>query len=176
MLGAVIFLGVAAGVDNLQVCSSLGLLPLQRARKHQLALAFSACETLAPLLGLVAGHLLVTAFGPMAAKAGPVAVLLCGIGVIVFALRDRDVAGLANSRGLLGGLPVSLSLDNLLTGVGLGSMQSPVLLSALVIGTISAAMSCIGLYFGSWLRRFVPDRSEVLAGLFLCIIGARMLW
>jgi putative Mn2+ efflux pump MntP len=175
MLGAVFLLGILAGLDNLQVCSSLGLLPMGRARKQLFALAFSACETLAPLCGLLAGRLLLVTFGHATALAGPVAVLLCGLAVIVLALRKQDVSEVAASRGVLFGLPLSLSLDNLLAGIGLGSMHLPVLLSALIIGLTSASMSCIGLYFGAWLRRFIPGRVEFAAGALLCVLGVRML-
>lgn len=175
MLGAVFLLGVVAGLDNLQVCSSLGLLPIGRARKQLFALAFSACETLAPLAGLAIGNLLLVTLGRVAAVAGPVAVLLCGVAVIVLALRERDVSEVVESRSVICGLPLSLSLDNLLAGVGLGAMHLPVLLSAVIMGLISAAMSCIGLYFGSWLRRFIPGRVEFVAGALLCALGVRML-
>lgn len=175
MLGAVLLLGVVAGLDNLQVCSSLGLLPIGRARKQLLALAFSACETLAPLAGLAIGRLLLVTVYRAAAVVGPVAVLLCGLAVIVLALRKQDVSEVADSRGVLCGLPLSLSLDNLLAGVGLGSMHLPVLLSALIMGLTSAAMSCLGLYFGTWLRRFIPGRVEFAAGALLCAFGVRML-
>ncbi len=175
MLGAVFLLGMVAGIDNLQVCASIGLLPMGRARKHVLALAFSACEALAPLVGLIGGRLLLKTMGRAAAVAGPVAVLLCGLAVIVIALHDHDVSEVVDSRGMLYGLPLSLSLDNLLAGIGLGAMRLPILLSVLIIGFCSAAMSCIGLYFGAWLRRFIPGRAEVLAGALLCALGLRML-
>jgi putative Mn2+ efflux pump MntP len=175
MLGAIIFLGILAGLDNFQVCSSLGLLPVRRAQKHLLALAFSACETAAPLAGLAAGNLLHSALGSAAAKIGPVVLLVCGVAVFVLALRQEDVTELVNSRHMLFGLPLSLSLDNLLAGVGLGSIHYPVLLSALVIGLVSAAMSCTGLYLGNWLRRFVPKRTEVVVGAYLCVLAVRMM-
>lgn len=175
MLSAVLLLGVVAGLDNLQVCSSLGLLPMGRAHKQFLALAFSACETLAPLAGLAIGRLLLVTAGRAAAVVGPVAVLLCGLAVIVLALRKEDVSEVAASPAVLCGLPLSLSLDNLLAGVGLGSMPLPVLLSALIMGFTSAAMSCLGLYFGAWLRRFIPGRAEFAAGALLCAAGVRML-
>jgi manganese efflux pump family protein len=175
MLGAVLLIGVVAGLDNLQVCSSLGLLPMARARKQLLALVFSACETLAPVAGLAAGRLLLISLGRAAVVVGPIAVLLCGLAVIVLALRKQDVCEVVASRGVLCGLPLSLSLDNLLAGVGLGSMHLPVVFSALTIGLTSAAMSCIGLYFGGWLRRFIPGRVEFAAGALLCALGVRML-
>jgi putative Mn2+ efflux pump MntP len=83
---------------------------------------------------------------------------------------------LVNSRHMLFGLPLSLSLDNLLAGVGLGSIHYPVLLSALVMGLVSAAMSCAGLYLGNWLRRFVPKRTEVVVGAYLCVLAVRMMF
>jgi putative Mn2+ efflux pump MntP len=176
MLGAVLFLGVLAGLDNFQVCSSLGLLPVRRRQKHLLALAFAACETAAPLAGLAAGNLLHSVLGSAAAKTGPIVLLVCGIAVFVLALRQEDVAELVNGRSMLFGLPLSLSLDNLLVGVGLGSIHYPVLLSALVIGLVSAAMSCTGLYLGNWLRRFVPKRADVVVGAYLCVLAVRMIF
>jgi putative Mn2+ efflux pump MntP len=176
MLGAILFLGVLAGLDNFQVCSSLGLLPVRRGQKHRLALAFAACETAAPLAGLVAGNLLHSVLGSAAAKTGPIVLLVCGTAVFVMALRQEDVTELVNGRPMLFGLPLSLSLDNLLAGVGLGSIHYPVLISALVIGLVSAAMSCTGLYLGNWLRRFVPKRADVVVGAYLCVLAVRMIF
>jgi manganese efflux pump family protein len=176
VLGAIFLFGVLAGLDNLQVCSSIGLLPIRRARKHLYALAFSACETLSPLAGLAIGAELLRLTNGAVAKAGPVMLLACGAAVVVLALRDDDVSAFVNGRGLLFGLPLSLSFDNLLAGVGLGAIHFPIVTSALVIGLVSAAMSCIGLYFGAAVRRFVPKRAEVIVGAYLCLLGVRMLF
>jgi putative Mn2+ efflux pump MntP len=176
VLGAVLFLGIISGVDNFQVCSSIGLLPVYRARRWLLALAFGACETLAPLAGLSAGKLLHFALGSAAARFGPVVLLFCGMTVFLLAVCRKDVTELANGQAVLFGLPLSLSLDNLLAGCGLGSIHYPVLLSALLIGLASAAMSCMGLYLGCWLRRFLPQRAEIAAGVYLCVLAVRMLF
>jgi len=177
MLGAILVFGVLAGLDNLQVCSSIGMLPIRRARKHLYALAFSACETLSPLVGLAIGQALLRLSNGAVAKAGPAVLLACGVAVVVLALRsDDDVSGFVNGRGLLVGLPLSLSFDNLLAGVGLGAIHFPIVTSALVIGLVSAAMSCAGLYLGAWVRRFVPKRIEVVVGAYLCVLAVRMLF
>jgi putative Mn2+ efflux pump MntP len=75
---------------------------------------------------------------------------------------------------MLFGLPLSLSLDNVLLGAGVSAAPGPALLSALGIGAISAAMSCIGLYCGGWLRQAVPERIELVAGAYLCMLAVRM--
>ena len=256
MLGAVLLFGVLAGVDNLQVCSSIGLLPLDR-RRHLLAVGFSLCEMAAPLLGLAMGHLLLGSLGGAAAKAGPVLMMLCGTGLLacrvlppslwlrlyafmgqVANLRrvgtppvdlcvsppsagwqparrmpscptlhqngdpnrraltpGRPTRGSAADQGvrptgqagltLLFGLPLSLSLDNLLGGAGISALGYPMVPAALLIGLVSAAMSCAGLYLGGWARGLVQwrgVRSSVLArclepavGAYLCLLAVRLL-
>jgi putative Mn2+ efflux pump MntP len=173
MTAPVLLLGVLAGLDNLQVCSSVGMLPLRRERRHLLAAAFSFCEIIAPLVGLVLGQFILSMLRPLSGKAGPIMILVCGGVVLLRALRQRDVNG-EESR-LLFGLPFSLSLDNLTVGAGISAVASPDLSPALLIGAISAAMSCAGIYFGAWLRRLVPDRMELVAGSYLCLLAVRML-
>jgi putative Mn2+ efflux pump MntP len=175
-MGTILLLGVLAGVDNLQVCSMIGLLPIRRARKHLLGMMFAGCEIISPVIGLALGKLVHSALGSAAAMAGPVVLLLCGVTIFVLALREKDVTELVNERAVLFGLPFSLSLDNLLAGVGLGVVHYPVLLSAVVIGLISATMSCIGLYLGGWLRRFVPKRTEIVVGAYLCALALRLIF
>lgn len=173
MLGTVILFGILAGVDNLQVCSAIGLLSIPRARRRLLAAAFAACETTAPIAGLALGHLMLS-WVRAGSKIGPFTTLACGIGVLFFAFRD-EAPVLLNGRKLIFGMPVALSFDNLLAGAGLSSLHYPVAISALTIGCVSAVMSCIGLYLGAWIRRLIPSWLEFAAGVYLCFLGGRAL-
>jgi putative Mn2+ efflux pump MntP len=226
MLGAVLLFGVLAGIDNLQVCSSIGFLPIDRRQRHLLALAFSLCETAAPLVGLALGHLLLGWIGDAAAKAGPLLMLLCGAAVLMGAFQRDKVAGgagrlacleqpgrpepaerrldsrnrlshnechlsgpdtigtsrlaMASGHGMLFGLPLSLSLDNLLGGAGISALGYPMVPAALLIGLVSAAMSCAGLYLGGWLRRLFRERFvgwclDPAVGAYLCLLAVRLL-
>jgi putative Mn2+ efflux pump MntP len=87
---------------------------------------------------------------------------------------------MAGGRGMLFGLPLSLSLDNLLGGAGISALGYPVVPAALLIGLVSAAMSCAGLYLGGWLRRLLQWRFaawclEPAVGAYLCLLAVRML-
>jgi putative Mn2+ efflux pump MntP len=176
MLEILIF-GLLAGLDNLQVCSSLGLLPVRRGRLHLLAAAFAAGEILGALLGLLFGRGLIALLGETASSLAPFAMLGCGCAVMYLAFRrDReDLEQLVNHRALVLGLPLSLSLDNVIAGAGISFSTYPLMTSALVIGVISASMSCMGLYLGSWIRRFLPERIELVVGVYLCFLAARMM-
>ena len=59
------------------------------------------------------------------------------------------------------GLPLTLSLDNLIAGIGLGALGTPILLSAFIIGLISGLLSLLGLCLGSFVvRRYRPGQSS----------------
>ena len=170
MIGTVLLFGILAGLDNLQVCASLGLLPIRR--RHSLAFAFSVCELIAPLVGLALGRQLLSMLPAATAKAGPVMLLVCGTVFLYRAFRryrsKNEVA-----PPFLAWLPPTLGLDNLLAGAAINGLPSPVL-SALVIGSVSAAMSCAGLYLGSSLRRVLPNQFQLVAAGCLCALAARM--
>ncbi|MFZ6657659.1 manganese efflux pump MntP family protein [Undibacterium sp. TJN19] len=175
---AVILFGVAAGLDNLQVGSSLGLLPMQKSRLHLLAIGFAICEIGGALLGWMFGHVLIEFIGPVAPGVAPVIMLVCGLVVLMLAYRHdaENLPKFVNHKVLLLGLPVALSLDNVIAGAGISFSGLPVMTSALLIGVISAGMSCCGLYFAHWMRQFLPKRIEMLAGIYLCFLAVRMMY
>ena len=168
---ALLVLGLVVGLDNLQVAAALGTAPLRPARRWLLAAAFGVCEGLTPLLGLAWGHLLRRSFEPWLETLTPLVLLVCGAAILIAAFRGDDAGEVSNSRWLLFGLPLSLSFDNLFAGVALGTLGFPVVVSALIVGAISAGMCLLGLYLGQGLRRLVrrlvPERVEVLSGLLL---------
>lgn len=177
----VVLFGLAAGLDNLQVCSSVGLLPVERQRLHWLAFGFCASEIGGALLGLLLGRSFITLIGPLASNLAPIVMLGCGAAVLWLAWRrgEQDLSRLVNHKALLFGLPLSLSLDNVIAGAGISFSSFPLLASALIIGTISASMACFGLYAGRWIRRwigrFLPERIEMVVGMYLCVLAVRML-
>ena len=175
MLGTVLLLGILAGVDNLHACSAIGFLPIRRARKHLLAVAFTSCETISPLAGLALGHFVLRWASGAAANIGPLLMLACGIAVLLCGLRREDLSSLVNGPKIVVSLPLALSFDNFVAGAGISSLHYPAANSALLIGLVSAAMSCIGLYLGAWIKRFVPGQVECAAGAYLCLLAGRAL-
>jgi len=161
--------GVLAGLDNLHVSAALGVSRPRRGRLVALAAAFAACEALMPLAGLAVGGALRQAL-PALQAAGPVVLLACGTAILLHALREGDAREVVEGRWILG-LPITLSLDNLFAGVGLGSAGYPVAASALVVGVISGGMCLAGLFAGAWLRRWVPGRTEAWSGAFLVLLA-----
>jgi putative Mn2+ efflux pump MntP len=175
MILLALFAGVLAGLDNLQVCASLGLLPLSGRIRARLALAFSACEITAPMAGILIGQVALSMVGPSARIAGPAISVVCGAAVL-FSACGRGAAFEADARPLFG-LPFSLCLDNLALGFGISPLAHPLWVSPLIIGLMSAAMSCVGLYAAALLRPRLPslvraNMGFVVGGL-LCALGVK---
>lgn len=172
----IILLGVLAGLDNLQVAAAISMTPLSRTRRVLFAIAFCACEVLTPLVGLVLIGALRVRFGDWLDRLAPVIVLVCGAAIIYLALKDDDqLEKIVNNRWTLVALPISLSFDNLLIGVSLGTLGYPLPLAALTIGSISACMCLFGMAGGLRVRRWIPEYAEVVSGLYLIGI-ATMMW
>lgn len=189
-MAALLSLALLVGLDNLQVAAAVGLLPMPPGRRLRLALAFGLCEGLMPLAGLALGHGLLRALGPWPEAVEVGVLVACGAVILGLALRapgleEAGAAGRAERAQpapgwLLFGLPVSLSFDNLLAGVALGTMGYPLLVSALVVGAVSTALCLLGLFAAGRVRplfeRWLPGEVGVWSGLFLVGAGLVRWW
>lgn len=174
-MGQLFFLGVLAGIDNLQVAAAISIAPLTRARRMLLLAAFATCEIASPLIGVFFAHGLRVRFGISFDGIAPFVIVACGLAIVWLALREDDDAGsLLNSRWTLIGLPLSLSFDNLLIGVSAATLGHPPAQAALIIGTTSAALCVTGILAGARIARLIPARAELVSGCALIIIAASM--
>jgi manganese efflux pump family protein len=93
-----------------------------------------------------------------------------GLYLLVRALRTAAPEELDHPWALFG-IPLSLSLDNIVAGTSLGLLGFPAVLSAAIFAVITALMSYVGLYLGRAARRLIPIRSDLLSGIALVIMA-----
>ena len=171
----IVMLGVLAGADNVQVAAAVSMAPLTRARRIGFAVAFAVCEMATPLIGLFVMRSVQARYGAMVDGVAPLILIACGIGIVVLALKDRDeLERIINRRWTVAALPLTLSVDNLLIGVSLGTFGYSVALAAVTIGTISAVMCLCGIVGGARIRRWIPEHANVVSGVYLIVIAAVM--
>jgi putative Mn2+ efflux pump MntP len=173
-LAAILLFGVMAGLDNFQAACALGMLPISRARKLLLGTSFGLCESGSSLVGLLVGQFLRDHFFP-GRLAGAVALLISGAAILYLACTDHDLEGAANDGWMIFGLPLFLSLDNLVGGAGLGASGFPPVLSAALIGAVCSVLSFAGLLLGGRGRLLVPRRASAIAGAWLVLIAVMSL-
>ncbi len=166
MIWEVIGLGFVLSLDNFRVAVALGTVPFGLRRAVQVALTFGLWDLIMPLVGLVLGRQVGSAIGPFADLAGPVMLGGYGLYLLIGALRKPEPDELDHPWALFG-IPLSLSLDNLVAGASLGLLGLSPWLSSVLFGTITAVMSLVGLRLGRFVARLVRIRSDLVSGIAL---------
>lgn len=166
---ALLLVAAAVGVSNLVAAVGLGMSGVDARTRWRVGLVFGAFEAGMPVVGLLIGQHVATQIGQASRWIG--GALLVGMGLVslIGPIRVRRASSggkarnttlppgeLGLARLLLSGL--ALSLDNLVIGFALGTYQTGILLSALVIGSVSVAMSLGGLEVGARVGQWTRQR------------------
>jgi manganese efflux pump family protein len=160
MLLSLIGLGFVLSLDNFRTAIILG--PLRFSWRHALKIAvvFGFFDGVAPLAGILLGHDVSQKIGGgIADGVGATALGLYGLYLIVRAMQTASQEELeAERRWSIFGLPVPLSLDNVIAGTGLGMMGMSPLVPATLFGVITTLMTLVGLQLGLVVSRIIPVR------------------
>ncbi len=173
---------VAVGLSMDAVAVSLAASASQRARgaraTFRLSFHFGLFQFLMPVVGWFIGASVARyitsvdhwiAFG-----------LLTFVGVrMIRASADGTDAKAAGdpSRGVsLVLLSLATSIDALAIGLTLAMLGTGIWYASLVIGIVTACLSCIAILAGRRIGQAVGQRMEIVGGVALVAIGARILW
>jgi putative Mn2+ efflux pump MntP len=160
MLISQLVTGLLLGFDSFLVSLALGALPERSVRRNQLALSFGLCDGAATLIGSVVATERLRSILDWSNWLGPAAVACYGAYVLFLAWRCKNVSTqLASTRWIAFGLPLCLSVDNLITGLGGQAAGAPILTAA-AYGVISGGLAMFGMVVGSYL----PGRSRFGVG------------
>lgn len=164
---ALLALAFVLSLDNFRSSIALGTVPFGFRRAVQIAVVFGFWDALAPLVGGVLGNYFGDAIGPVADYVGPALMGVYGLYLLIGALRRPEPETVDHPWVTLFGMPLSLSVDNLLAGTGLGLLGFSPVVPAVVFGLTTAVMSLAGLCVGRAAVRVIPIRSDLLSGVSL---------
>jgi putative Mn2+ efflux pump MntP len=170
VIGDLLILGFTLSFDNFRTAIALGGLRLRRRHAGQVALAFGFWDALAPLVGILVGHYSGQTIGSTAEYAGAIALGAYGLYLLVHAGRAAMPEELEQPWALFG-LPLPLSLDNVVAGTSLGLLGFSPWVAAPIFGAITALMSFAGLQLGRAAAHFIRIRSDVLTGVALIVMA-----
>lgn len=170
-LGTLLLLGFVLSLDSFRVSLGLGTLKLRPLRQAQIMIAFALCDGLAPLVGLLVGQSFVQHLGAWTEPLGPLMLFAYGVYVIYSARRCAEKESAEEGRWFVLGLPLSLSLDNLIAGASLGMIGFPLVTSVVVIGAMSGLMSLAGLLLGNVAASYLRIKTELVGGIALICIA-----
>jgi putative Mn2+ efflux pump MntP len=170
MLGSLLILGFTLSLDNFRTAVVLGAIRLGWRRSAQVAVVFGFWDGLAPLVGILAGDYLGEKIGSTADYVAAAALAAYGLFLVVQAWRTPEPEE-SDQRWALFGLPVPLSVDNVVAGASLGLLGFSPWLAPPLFGVITALMTLVGLQLGRLLARFIHIRSDLLTGVALLIMA-----
>ena len=167
---SLLILGFVLSLDNFRLAIALGAFKLSWRRALRIAVVFGLWDAFSPLVGLLVGRYFGEEIGEAADFLGPIVLLVFGLYLVIRSLQTEAPEDL-DERWVLFGIPLSLSLDNLLAGTGLGMLGFPPVFTAAVFGTMTVLMTFVGLQLGGAVARFIPIRSDLLSGAGLSIMA-----
>ena len=167
---SLLILGLVLSLDNFRLAIALGAFKLSWRRALRIAVVFGLWDAFSPLVGLLVGRYFGEEIGEAADFLGPIVLLVFGLYLVIRSLQTEAPEDL-DERWVLFGIPLSLSLDNLLAGTGLGMLGFPPVFTAAVFGTMTVLMTFVGLQLGGAVARFIPIRSDLLSGAGLSIVA-----
>ena len=176
---ALLLVAFSLGLSNFAASVGIGTAGVDAGTRLRLAAVFGLFETGMPILGLLLGHGLASDLGGTARWIGAGLLIITGGVTLIHGLRGRRAPrsgtqpgphSRATGRLLTTGL--ALSIDNLAIGFALGTYHASLPLAVVVIGTVSVALSLLGLELGDRLGARAGDRGEYLSGIILVGVGA----
>ncbi len=166
MIGSLLILGFTLSLDNFRTAVVLGAIRLSWRRSAQVAVVFGFWDGLAPLVGILVGDYVGQQIGSTADYVGAGALAAYGLFLVIQAWRTPEPEE-PDQRWALFGLPVPLSVDNVVAGTSLGLLGFSPWLAPPLFGVITALMTLVGLQLGRVLARFIHIRSDLLTGVAL---------
>jgi putative Mn2+ efflux pump MntP len=172
-LFALVPIAFVLSLDNFQSSIGLGTTKPSWMRIVQCAVIFGIFDALAPMFGVWVGGYLGDYIGESAEYIGAAALAVYAVYLVVHALRTEQSGDLDHPLAILG-MPLPLSVDNLLAGTGLGVMGYSAVTVAVVAGSVTLVMSLVGLTLGKLAASKIPIRTDLLGGVVMLILAGAM--
>lgn len=190
MIG-VFAVAVALGLDAFSIALGLGLSGVSRIFKTRFVGTVAVLHVVMPLLGLYLGLAAGSFLGKWAAIVGAVVLAYIGFEMIRKGIEnDQTTARFGEARqklfrrgpqvNLVGWssvlvLALSVSVDALAVGFGLGTTKVPILYTVMTTGIVAGVMSSLGWLGGKYFSELFGKRAQAAGGILLILLAIKML-
>jgi manganese efflux pump family protein len=172
---ALLLVAISVGLSNFAAAIGIGVSGVTARVRLEVGAVFGIFEATMPVLGLLLGHRLASDLGSKTRWIGGGLLIATGLYGLYQAGRAKNAEAKAQTtvqrRGRLLASGLALSVDNLVIGFALGTYHVELALAAVVIGSVSIALSFIGLELGSRIGTRIGQRGEVLGSVVLILVG-----
>lgn len=177
LLTQLFLLAIFLSVNNFAASIGMGFSRIWVAMRWKIAVIFGLFDFLAPIVGLYVGNLAATVLGRTIGIIGVLIIFLLGAYLIYDGwmkhsgrqLQEKSryhdfVDKAMASMWAIVVIALGISLDNFIVGLGLGTMQIPILVVAAVFGIVTFLVALLGIFIGNRMRVETEEKIRNFAG------------
>jgi len=177
----IFIIAFALGIDAFSVCIGIGMCGISKKKVYTTSLLVAFFHVVMPLLGMFIGHMVGDYIGELADVFGALVLFIIGAYYLITYLKEMTkkskISCLHTDQSLLDKpfgvllLAVSVSIDALAVGFGVGALGMNIILTVLIMGFVTGCMTYAGLILGKKLSRSFGDYAELMGAILLIGIG-----
>lgn len=171
----IFIMAFALSMDAFSVGLGMGMVTLRLKQIFKIGIIIGIFHMVMPLLGIVLGKQISEHFGDIAAIIGGCLLLILGIQMIVSSLSSKETPFVTPVGLGLILFAISVSLDSFSIGLSLGIFGSRVMVTILLFGITSTALSWLGLLMARKFKHWLGNYGEALGGSILLGFALKML-
>ena len=174
----IVLIAIALSMDAFAVAICKGLSVPKVKPRHALCvgLYFGGFQALMPVIGFLLGFKFETYIVSIDHWIAFLLLAMIGGGMIREALgNDEDNINDSFSFRTMLPLAVATSIDALAVGISFAFLGVDIFMAVLIIGVITMLLSCVGLMVGNFFGSTYRKPAEIVGGVVLILIGAKIL-
>jgi manganese efflux pump family protein len=173
----IIFIGIGLAMDCFAVSLSAGLKVNKNRIKQAIKISFlfGFFQAIMPSIGFFVGALLKTYI--IKIDHWIAFFILGSIGLkMIFEAKSKEQSQIDfNNNRLIILLSLATSIDSLITGVSFVFMNTPLIMSVIIIGFVTFIISLVGFFIGGKMKFITKEKANIVGGVALLIIGFKIL-
>lgn len=186
---SVFAVAIALGADAFSIALGLGLSGTTRNFKIRFVVVVAVLHVIMPLVGLELGAVAGQFLGKWAAVIGAVVLAFIGLQMLKNGFESEKPVSLREARQKLNKksdqsftgwtalivLGLSVSIDALTVGFGLGTARVPILYTVITTGFFAGLMTAFGWLGARYFSEVIGRRAQIFGGLILTVLAVKML-
>lgn len=188
----IVLVAIVLGLDAFSLSMGMGLKGVTRSFELKFASTVGVLHVLMPLIGLSLGVAVGRFLGVWAARVGAAILAYIALDLLIkgyrqikpraFKFSERQ-AILSSAEGeertasdwwSILVLAVSVSIDALTVGFGLGTLRVPIFLTVIIMGATAASMTIAGFIGGRIFSRLVGSYAQIAGGIILLALAIKL--
>ncbi len=188
----IILVAVVLGLDAFSLSMGMGLKGVTRDYAVKFVATVGILHIIMPLIGLNLGLAVGRFLGVWAARVGALILAYIAVDLLLKGYRElrpqtykfkeskqvlssrEDKESKSSDWGSIIVLAVSVSIDALTVGFGLGTLRVPILLTVVIMGATAAVMTIAGFIGGRIFSRLVGSYAQIIGGMILLGLAVRL--